>query len=105
MALKNQPFNVALEPSELTDLTTLAKRLKCSKGAVIRLAVSNLYKMVVLNSPICASGQRCYVPHMHPPVPPVYDLPGQAMMNVDPSRPPRQPQPSVPATNPDAYHE
>ena len=71
-------FNVLLNPDEVTALTECSQRLGTSRGTIIRWAIIRTHRMICTGIPTCASGQACYVPHMHPASnlrPP--DLPGQ----------------------------
>lgn len=72
--------HVILKPTQRRKLDELAQRLERSRSAVLVLGLNNLYDMVIGGKATCATGQRCYVPHMHPPAVPVADLPGQTTL-------------------------
>jgi len=65
MSTNQHSFNVILDSERYTKLDLMAKKLDCSKGRVIRQSIDALYLMIVDNIPTCATGQACYVPHMH----------------------------------------
>lgn len=70
-------FNIIMAPHQRKRVQELADRLECSQAAVMLRALHALYTMTITGQPLCASGQRCYVPHMHPPALRPEDLPGQ----------------------------
>lgn len=59
-------FNVLLTAEEAKALDECAERVGTSRGTVLRWALARAHRMTVQGIPCCASGQTCYVPHMHP---------------------------------------
>ncbi len=47
------------------------KELSADRGlscaAIVREGIRGQYAMTIQGKPCCATGQRCYVPQMHPP--------------------------------------
>lgn len=64
---KPHNLNVTLSAEDHEKLSRLARAKKLSKANMIRQCIDWRYTMEVQQLPLCASGQRCYVPHMHPP--------------------------------------
>ena len=60
-------FNVILKPIHYAKLTTVAAHLEISRGALLRRLISLSHGMVILGAPACSNGDKCLVPHMHPP--------------------------------------
>jgi hypothetical protein len=73
-------FNVLLTLEESQALDQCADRLGTSRGTSLRWALARMHRMIVLGIPTCASGQTCYVPHMHPAAAMKQpDIPGQTI--------------------------
>lgn len=66
MSKKGHSFNALLDPDHFARLQALAKTLDISMGAVLRNLINSAHAMQVLNIPTCASGQNCFMPHLHP---------------------------------------
>ena len=64
---KKHNLNVTLSSETHEQLSRLARSQHISMAIVIRQLIDWRYTMDVQNIPVCASGQRCFVPHMHPP--------------------------------------
>lgn len=62
---KTKQFNVLMAPAELEMLQELAETLGVSAGLAVRLSVKYHHQHLCLRAPRCASGQVCYVPHLH----------------------------------------
>ncbi len=62
---KTKPVNTLMSPQEKSELDELALKLRLSAGAVVRQAISAMHRHVIQNEPLCANGQKCFVPHMH----------------------------------------
>lgn len=60
---------ILLSPEEHNNARRLAEQAGLSLGALIRHLLVLRGLMLWYASPCCADGQRCYVPHMHPPRP------------------------------------
>jgi len=91
---RTHSFNVLLSPEELSKLQRIADIWQQSKGAALRKMLQSASTMELETQPMCANGQRCYVPQMHPPPPP-------AVPPVNPAPPPPPPRsrpPPFPAT-------
>ena len=58
-------FNVLLSSLDVDMLGALGARLRVSKGQVLRQALSSMYLMVCEDQPTCASGQGCFMAHLH----------------------------------------
>lgn len=69
MSSKAQPFNVLLEPDQRAALQALARARRTSQGQVIRALIGVAHSMTFLATPLCASGDRCFVPHLHQAAP------------------------------------
>jgi len=65
LAKKTHPFNVLLSPKEHNQLLELAQLKDVSAGSIIRQNIRWRHMMVTQNEPVCANGQRCFVPQMH----------------------------------------
>lgn len=61
-------FNVTLDAETRRWLDELAERERCSRAQVVRAALAVRWIHRCAGAPMCGSGQRCLVPHMHPPV-------------------------------------
>lgn len=70
-----KPFHILLNDDEYTMLNQMAVKSGMSAGAILRAAIRARHTMDVLQCATCASGQSCYVPHMHAPRP-AQTLPG-----------------------------
>ena len=73
----DKPLNIMIDGQLHFMLTELSSRLNRSRGSVMRELLVRAHQMVCNSIPLCASGQRCYVPHMHPPSLPTPTAPGQ----------------------------
>jgi len=69
MSKKNHSFNVLLSDQEAHHLKTLAAEHNCARSFIIRQCLRWRMEMLVNGQAICASGQRCYAPHLHQCVP------------------------------------
>jgi hypothetical protein len=65
MPRNERRFTALLTKDDDEKLKALCLQNKDSKGATIRRCIRALYAMEVLMEPTCASGIKCYVPHMH----------------------------------------
>ena len=61
-----KPFNVLLDNETRERLDEIASAEKLTRGQAIRAAITLRYMMNHMGIPMCASGQRCLVPHLHP---------------------------------------
>ena len=64
-ARRQIPFNVLLSELDKEMLGALAAKLRVSQGQVIRQALSYAYLMGCEGQPTCASGQACFMAHLH----------------------------------------
>lgn len=64
-ARKLIPFNVMLTQVDRAHLDALSVLDSVSAGHVIRKLISAAHDMAIDNIPKCASGNPCFVPHMH----------------------------------------
>jgi len=64
-AKREIPFNVLLSELDKEMLGALAANLRVSQGQAIRQLVSYGYLMVCEGQPTCASGQACFMAHLH----------------------------------------
>ncbi len=64
---RTHSFNVLLSPFEFLTLQKIADKWQQSKGAALRKMLQSASTMEIETQPVCANGQRCYVPQMHPP--------------------------------------
>lgn len=64
-ARREIPFNVLLSQLDKEMLGALAAHLRVSQGQVIRQLVAYGYLMVCEAQPTCASGQACFMAHLH----------------------------------------
>jgi len=62
-------FNVMLTMTDRKELQFAAELLHVTMGAFTRSALRAAIAHHLYQAPTCASGQPCYVPHMHPPRP------------------------------------
>jgi hypothetical protein len=62
-------FNVTLDSEDRERMDAMAKAEQISRAQVVRAALTLRWIMTISGVPMCASGQRCFVPHMHPPLP------------------------------------
>lgn len=58
-------FNVLLSTEEKSMLKALSTANGTSEGAELRAALRARHAHLVLGAPTCASGQVCFMPHMH----------------------------------------
>lgn len=65
MARKKHAFNVLLSDQETEWLNKLAEEHHCARSFIIRQCLRWRTEMLSNRTPICASGQRCYAPHLH----------------------------------------
>jgi len=70
MPKTSKPVNTLMDEHQYGVLVDLACIMNCSRGAVIRHALRNMEAMIILKTPTCANGQRCFTPHMHAPAGP-----------------------------------
>jgi len=66
----SKPVNTLMDQRLYDVLVDLACIMNCSRGAVIRQSLRYMEAMVINKIPTCASGQRCFTPHMHAPAGP-----------------------------------
>lgn len=59
-------FNIVLSNRTFDALTRLAKERDVTRAHLIRSMIRNLSVMVDRQTPICADGDRCVAPHLHP---------------------------------------
>ncbi len=63
--------NILFKKQEFDRLEELANLKGVNRSSAIRTAVNAYAAMVIDNEPLCATGQRCFVPSYHsPPTPP-----------------------------------
>jgi len=62
-----KPVNTLMDEHLFGVLGSLACKLNCSRGAVIRQGIRHMESMILNHEPTCANGQRCFTPHMHTP--------------------------------------
>ena len=55
-----------LSPEHSTMLERMAAAQQLNKSVVIRRLIIAGFGHIVQDTPICANGNFCYVPHMHP---------------------------------------
>lgn len=67
---KTIPFNVMLDANEDRLLKELARHTGLSRGLCLRQALRAMHAMLVTRIPTCANGNNCFVPQMHPQLPP-----------------------------------
>lgn len=67
MAKKSHSFNVLLSEQEYASLDKLAHDTHCARSFIVRQSIRWRVDMQLDGTPICASGQRCFAPHMHHP--------------------------------------
>jgi hypothetical protein len=60
-----KPFHSQLNEDEEAMLIAISNLHGISKGQVVRTAIRTLYQMSIKHTPLCATGQPCFVPHMH----------------------------------------
>lgn len=65
MAHKKHAFNVMLSDQEAGWLKKLADEHHCARSFIIRQCLRWRIEMLSNGVAICASGQRCYAPHLH----------------------------------------
>ncbi|KKN23253.1 hypothetical protein LCGC14_0906980 [marine sediment metagenome] len=65
MANKRHSFNVLLSDQEAGWLRNLAEEHHCARSFIIRQCLRWRIEMMTNGVPICASGQRCFAPHLH----------------------------------------
>jgi len=58
-------FNVLFTEAQHQKLVRLADHLEISRGALIRMQIQALHRMLFENTPLCVDGQRCLVAHLH----------------------------------------
>ena len=66
MSKRTHSFNVLMSPEEYDRLVQVAAAQELPKSEVIRKLITSLHFMLLQGAPTCASGQRCFVPHLHP---------------------------------------
>lgn len=66
---REHAFNVLFSDGEMSDLQRIADEWGQSKGAALRKMLKSARTMVLEEQATCASGIRCFVPHMHPQTP------------------------------------
>lgn len=63
--------NILFTQNEFDRLEKLAEQKGVNRSSAVRTAVNAYSAMVLDNEPLCATGQRCFVPTYHsPPAPP-----------------------------------
>lgn len=58
-------FNCLLSTEEHAMLVALSRANGTSAGAELRAALRARHAHLILGAPSCASGQTCFMPHMH----------------------------------------
>lgn len=66
----SKSFNLLLDDQMRKELSALQQLTQCSGGQILRQALHAKYCHQILRTPSCASGQPCFVPHMHVPAQP-----------------------------------
>lgn len=72
MAKKKHSFNVLLSDHEVTALDKLAHDHHCPRSFIIRQCLRWRAEMSSNGTPLCASGQRCFAPHLHQQTTPIH---------------------------------
>jgi len=62
---KNKNFNIKMTPDQWAQLTELATRADMSRGQVLRILITQAFRMKCQGVPVCATGKACPVPHVH----------------------------------------
>ena len=63
--------NILFTPAQFKRLEDLAEQKGVNRSSAVRTAIDAYCSMVLDNEPMCATGQRCFVPTYHsPPAPP-----------------------------------
>lgn len=83
MAKKTHSFNVLLSDQEAGWLKALADEHNCARSFIIRQCLRWRMEMMTNGQAICASGQRCYAPHLHQPQP----RPAPSVFELEPPPP------------------
>jgi len=65
MSKKKHSFNVLLSEQEYVALDKLAHDTHCARSFIIRQCLQWRFEMHTAGTPLCASGQRCFAPHLH----------------------------------------
>lgn len=63
--VRKKNIHIIMNQTEAVELAQLATTLGVSAGHCIRSLVKNAFSMVCLENPLCATGDRCFVPQMH----------------------------------------
>ncbi len=67
--------NILFTQNQFDRLEALAENKGVNRSSAVRTAVNAYAAMVLDNEPLCATGQRCFVPTYHsPPTPPPHHL-------------------------------
>jgi hypothetical protein len=77
----DRKFTVLLSQDDDNKLNAVCDQTQESKGAAIRRFIRAAYAMQCAGQPVCASGMRCFVPHMHQ---------AQTFMNTEATTPPER---------------
>lgn len=59
-------FNVMMPETLYQRIEAWAEQCGTSRGQVVRAACDAMMRQCIDETPICANGGPCYVPHMHP---------------------------------------
>lgn len=62
---KTISLNILIDRNDDSHLSQLIAATGWSKAQVLRTALGHLHTMLILKVPTCASGDRCFVPHLH----------------------------------------
>ena len=58
-------FNVRFDQATRDELDAITKLWRCSAADTLRRLVRGAHSHIFKDSPSCADGGRCFVPHMH----------------------------------------
>lgn len=61
-----KPFNFELDKTRREQLEQVAMARGISQAATLRQLITAAFAMDVKNDPMCASGRKCFMPHVHP---------------------------------------
>lgn len=63
--LRKTNIHILMNATEASELAQLVTTLGVSAGHCVRQLTHNAFNMVCHENPVCATGQRCFVPQMH----------------------------------------
>ena len=65
---KSVKFQIMLSPSDKARIEDLSEQTGSTMAELIRQMIISYHTMKTQGEPICATGTRCYCPHVHPPL-------------------------------------